>query len=489
MTAETLTQPAVMWVPPGSTMSAATEAADLAAAVGQPPFPEQRLALEVLLAEVRERGRPLRWAAFEAAIVCGRQNMKTWCLQMSVLHDLFVRQDARRIVWTAHRFKTTQSAFEDFVHLIEANDLLGKQVLKVRTSNADKSIHLRSGARLDFLARTSGGGRGLTGDVVVLDEALFLSAAMMGSLIPTMSARSVNGNPQVRYGSSAGLLDSEVLRGLRDRGRALNDPTLAYVEWSVPRGGCASLVCEHELDTPGCLLDDEAAWASANPALGRRISRDFIRAERRSLTPGEFARERLGWWDEEGAADVAVPLTVWTPLADSSSSIAGRVVFAVDVAPDRSTAAIGVYGEREDGVGHLEVVDHRTGASWVVDRLMQLRETWLPSAIVLDPQSAAGGLLPDLQAQGVTVTLASGRGYGQACGALYDALVAQSVRHLDQPALNEAVGGAKRRPLGDAWAFGRRSSSVDITPLVAVTLARWGFLTAESTADPVMNIW
>ena len=43
-----------------------------------------------------------------------------------------------------------------------------------------------------------------------------------------------------------------------------------------------------------------------------------------------------------------------------------------------------------------------------------------------------------------------------------------------------AVEGARRRPIGQAGAFGwnRRDGSVFISPLVAVTLARFGAVTA-----------
>jgi hypothetical protein len=34
--------------------------------------------------------------------------------------------------------------------------------------------------------------------------------------------------------------------------------------------------------------------------------------------------------------------------------------------------------------------------------------------------------------------------------------------------------GATQRPLGDRWAWSRKNSSIDISPLVAVTLALWG---------------
>ena len=52
-----------------------------------------------------------------------------------------------------------------------------------------------------------------------------------------------------------------------------------------------------------------------------------------------------------------------------------------------------------------------------------------------------------------------------------------------------ALKGAVQRPLGDAWAWSRKSSSIDICPLVAATLALWGAssLGWDPNSDPV--IW
>ncbi len=46
------------------------------------------------------------------------------------------------------------------------------------------------------------------------------------------------------------------------------------------------------------------------------------------------------------------------------------------------------------------------------------------------------------------------------------------VRHRPQPALDLAANVAKTRPMGDgAWAWDRRGSTEDISPLVACTVA------------------
>jgi hypothetical protein len=91
----------------------------------------------------------------------------------------------------------------------------------------------------------------------------------------------------------------------------------------------------------------------------------------------------------------------------------------------------------------------------------------------LDPAGPAGAFIPRMADVGIAPELVSGRELGQACGALLAAVIERRLRHLDQSRLNLAVAGAKRRPLGDAWAWARKDMSVNIAPLVAVTLAAW----------------
>jgi hypothetical protein len=78
----------------------------------------------------------------------------------------------------------------------------------------------------------------------------------------------------------------------------------------------------------------------------------------------------------------------------------------------------------------------------------------------------------------------------QACGMLYDAVEQDAFRHLGEQALTSAVKGAVKRPLSDAWAWSRKNSGVDISPLVAVTLAGWGWQTigASHYDGPLMEL-
>jgi hypothetical protein len=126
-----LVAPAYWWVP-DHVGTAGGEVADLAAACGFAPDPEQRLFLDALFAEAEPASSFTagRWAALEAAIICPRQNAKTAALEMAVLGDLFLL-GAELVVWTAHRFQTATEAFLDFKRLIDSNAILSRRVKRI----------------------------------------------------------------------------------------------------------------------------------------------------------------------------------------------------------------------------------------------------------------------------------------------------------------------------------------------------------------------
>jgi hypothetical protein len=81
------------------------------------------------------------------------------------------------------------------------------------------------------------------------------------------------------------------------------------------------------------------------------------------------------------------------------------------------------------------------------------------------------------------------RARGAADSGFYDAVVNGSLRYVPRPALDAAVAGAAKRPLGDSWAWARRGLSVDICPLVAVSLARWGHATRAHKYDREPSVY
>lgn len=165
----------------------------------------------------------------------------------------------------------------------------------------------------------------------------------------------------------------------------------------------------------------------------------------------------------------------WSEVADESSVALDRKALAVDVSPDRSIASIALAGQRSDGLWHVELWEQRQGVGWIVPYLTSLLEN-NPDirAVVMDAASPAATLIDELRQKRVRVTAPRVRDYAAACGQFFDGVMEGWLRHTDQPQVNASLSMARKRPLGDAWAWNRKSASSDITAVVAETLALWG---------------
>ena len=455
---------------PQFTQTLGPEVAGLADLAGFAPDPEQRLVLDLIFA--LDRSDPNLSAAFETGVIASRQNLKTGVFKQAALGWLFIT-DQRLVVWSAHEFSTALEALRDMAALIEGCHYLSRRLKRVLYANGQESIELMTGQRLLFKARTRSGGRGLSGDKVVLDEAFALTADHMGSLLPALSAMP---DPQVVYGSSAGKVGSDVLRRVRDRGRAGTSPRLAYLEWSAPPGGCAEERCSHEVGVPGCALDDRTNWHRANPLLGRTrangtgLTIETLQSERDALPPAEFARERLGWWDEPGTAE-AFGAGRWENVGVTEVPRGKLGALAVACSFEQTHSCIGAAGLAGQRL-LVKPLIHGRGTTWVASEAAALQRRHHVQ-VVVDTRGPAASLIPELEAAGVTVTPLGTSEVLDACANVHRAVQEEALAHGNYPELNAAVAGAVKRPVGDRWAWGRKQSTSDISPLEAVTLAAW----------------
>ncbi len=477
---------------PEFTDSIGEEVADFAAACGFPPDPEQRMVLSAMFAGpagVSYRTRDRKWYSSQVAVICSRQNLKTACMEMGVLGALWLL-DARLVLWTSHIFNPAAAeTFFHFKQLIDENPHLSRRVKRIHDASGRESIELMNGARLKFLARSKATGRALSGDLVILDEAYALSTAEVGALLPTRSARP---NSQVWYGSSAGRIESEQLRLIRDRGREGAD-RMTYVEWCSTKS-CASDRCTHNVGEVGCVLDDHEEWRKANPALGRRIDIETVQDERISMSPQEFARERLGWWDGAGAGRV-IPAGRWAANA-AATAIDTDVAVFVDVAIDRSSSVIAVCGANADGVPQVEIARMDAGTDWVAEKVAAM----IADHGVLAVGARSAGPVASLLAELASISdeadvpfhkVGSGEFSGM-CGAMFDAAMTGTIRHRDDARINDALAAAKRHRVVDGWSWERLNVDTDAAPLVAVTGAHALFLQYRDDAvvyDASLSVW
>lgn len=444
-------------------------AVKIAEALGRPLDEAQRLAVDVLTG-VRADGRP---AALEAAVIGPRQNLKTSIFQVIALARLLEPDGDELIVWSAHLFDTAQATFQDFLVLIDSHTWLSSLVDRVDRGNGEEQITFRGRRRLRFRARAKTGARGLSGDAVIMDEAFALQASHMGALLPILSTRR---RALVLYGSSAGGSTADVLRGVRDRGRKGGPTAPAYVEWCVPGSlsdpGCLDPECMHEPGAPGCRLDDEALWAQSNPAVAAgRITLDYLRSERAALPPGEFARERLGWWEDP--AEDAVDLTAWAASGDPLSTPLPRPVrLGVAVSPKGRTAAVVAAGRRADGLWHVELLEHRPGTEWLPAYLAAKSTELQVPVHVQGGQTPSAAVIKTLEAARVRLVKVGLSEFAAASDGTDAEIRAGRVRHRGDPRLTAGLTAAGRRDVGDGgWAMSWKDSSGDACPGMAMVLA------------------
>lgn len=420
------------------------------------------------------------WAARTVVLSIPRQTGKTFNVGWLAVHRCAV-EPGLRAIWTAHHFSVIKDTFEGLQGLVGRPEMesLVDPARGFSMGAGKEEIRFRNGSRLFFRARERGAIRGIKNvGLLVVDEAQVLSDSALASMLPTQNRAH---NPQTFYmGTPPGPRDmSEVFYRLRSHALAGKSKKSLYVEFGAD-AGCDPL--------------DRVQWAKANPSFPRHTTEEVILELHDNLAADDFRREALGVWDEHVRARVVDPV-LWERATVDEKPDGGVVSFAVDMSPDRQVMSVGACSRLPDGVCHVELVEHvntrQRGTAWVVD---WLADRWpRTAAVVVDAQSPAMSLLPDLQKAHVRVTVTNSQDMARACGRFLDMLASDQLTHLvedRQQALWDAVAGATTRPIGQGGAFGwnRAGGDVDISPLVAVTLALHGAVTSKRNPNRKQRI-
>lgn len=463
------------------------EAVELAALAGLELDPWQQWVLEQSLmqkAELFYNGETKewqnKWAAKDVGLVVARQNGKGSILEAREIAGLFLLGE-KTIIHSAQDFATSGEHYRRLESLIRGTRELDAEVKGYYQSNGKEAIELKNGNRIVFKTRTAKLGRGFSPQLVVLDEAMFLDEVAMAALLPTLSAQD---NPQIWYTGSAGTLDSTEFGRVRNRALTGDDPFLFFAEWSIDYCNifCPIDCTEHDP------IDTVESYAKANPGLGIRISVDTVRGEQLQMSKDKFLRERMsvGTWPEDSDMWGMIPERSWKSVEDPNSEIKSKFVLAVDTNPDRTYSSIVAAGQNDDDMTHVEVtgdedgLHYRPGVQWVIPTIQAIALKGKPVCVVIDKASPAGTFIDQLEDLGIEVISPLAREYAQACGDFHTSVVPKrgeqtTLAHIGQTPLYYAVAGAAKRDLADSWAWSRANSAVDISPLVAATLAMWGY--------------
>ncbi|WP_237167983.1 terminase [Prescottella equi] len=345
-------------------------------------------------------------------------------------------------------------------------------IAQVTRANGNETIQFANGSRIEFNARATGTGRGRTKiDVLVFDEGQHLHSRAVDDLVPTTTA---SPNPLIFVIGTPPTPDNEGEHFTALRQEAIDgesDGTL-YIEFSADRG---------------CDPADRDQWRKANPSFPHRTSaRAILRLKKTLKTPGAFEREALGIWDEVTRHQAVVKASVWQELADVGPDFDVLPdALAVDMSHDRHISIAACW--REGDSSHIEEVwagvDPNAAVSWIVQAVRRKRR--MP--VVIDSISPANNLIQELRNKRVMVNQTNATDMSKACGVFVDAIQSDLLTHGGQDAVDDALEGARKRPIGTAggWGWNRKDETVNIAPLVAATLALFG---ASTTRRPSRSV-
>lgn len=380
--------------------------------------PWQRAAL-IRMLELLEDGS-LRFET--VVILVARQNGKSTLAQVLTIYVL-VAWGWPLVLGTAQDLDVAEQLWQEVVDLLEDDEELSDLVAKVVKVNGKKELKLTSEVSYKVKAANRRAGRGLSGNLILLDELReHQNWDAYGAITKTTMAR--GGASLILALSNAGDILSRVLRYLRlIAHKALGDPdgivaasdgdvdgptefdldaiqhpgedddtaeefddfdteglddlelddleqeadSLCLLEWSAP---------------PGCDRRDRTGWSWANPSRRYRITDRKIAA---SLKDPEwvFRTEVLCQWNDGATNGPFAPgmweaTTVPTKLDENGrrvvanrdvDRIVGKVYAGIAQTNNRGTTYIAFAGWRTDGLPQVEIVAGRAAGDWEAEWL------------------------------------------------------------------------------------------------------------------------
>ncbi len=412
------------------------------------------------------------WTAPTGEIELSRRNGKTLVLHVMALTFIFLLR-ARNVVWTTHRGDSALKAFAEMREIILRTPDFRRELLRppIRT-NGKEGFDFRYGGELRFKTRVDGGGRSLEADLLIFDEDQNLNEDEEASLTPLTAT---NPTAMTLYAGSAGGPKSTVkARLVRDSER--KQPLLLAYRWAAS-----------EDDEPS----DPATIARVNPALGRRLTLDYLLTQHSRMDLVRFGREWLGIGDypRPSGEEWVIPKALYEQSIDPLSAAVTRLVFVPEVAHNRQASSISVAGWRPDGSVHVEVLRTAPGTRWVVPEILRLVRRHPTLGVAADLRgptgSLKGTLTDDLKDLGVTLTELGHADITAAYGTLVDAWTTPpaTIRHRGPSVLAQALAVASTRRVGGATTWSRLSPG-EVHPLLGVTWAAYALQMLSRTPTP-----
>jgi hypothetical protein len=423
----------------------------IAEAVGFPLLPWVRKALDVSTEYDPDTGEPHRRSVLWTV---PRQSGKSLALACITIEAL-LREPELVGVYVAQSRGSGARRLQGIGSLLVRSGL--DPGAKVTMGVGNERIKFSNGSVMYVESPNADSIHGDSLDKAVLDEVFAISPIVLTAVTPAMAARP---KAQLWMISTAGTLaDSVLLNERREAGRDNPNGAMAFVEYSLEDGASPY---------------DMEAMRRCHPGLGHTTTEKHLLAEQSILSPGQYLRAygNISTSQEHEA----IPMELWEESAQALA-IPDGIVLAVEVT-DWGTSVAAAF-ETETGF-HADVVDHQEGseAAWAAERVEELARRFHASAIVVDTSGPAGALRPQLQRiteeRAIPLLARTSRSRAQGDVWLMEQLRKRRLTHNDLAPLEEAVRKVGTEPSSDLWRFSRKRAIVDVSPIIALSLAAFG---------------
>jgi phage terminase large subunit-like protein len=435
---------------------------DLCTIVGIDLLPWQEYVLKDMLT-IDKAGL---WIRKTNLILVARQNGKTHLARMLILAHL-IKWETNVLIMSSNRSMALDT-FRQVTQLIETNDHLKGFVKQIRYANGTESIEMLSGARLDVVASTRDGSRGRTvNGLLFIDELREIDEEGYRAAMPTTRAHA---GSHILLTSNAGDAFSKVLNDLRER--ALDHPpkSFGFYEYSAPQY---------------CKINDRAAWAQANPALGYTITEEAIE-EAISTSPIENTRtETLCQWIDSLSSPWPHGVLEETSNSELTITPGALTMFGFDVSPSRRNASLVAGQMMPDGkiaIGILETFESQVSVDdlKIAASIKGWADIYRPRMVLFDKYTTAT-IAERLANAGVVTQDCSGQQFYQACGDLLTGLVNHTVVHNGQDELIQQFNNCAAKVNDSAWRIVKRKSAGDVSAPISIAMVVSQLMKPQST--------
>ena len=395
----------------------------------------------------------------DIAIEVSRQNGKTTLMEPFIIGAL---RDGKKVMHIAQSRELPRHMFGTIADALSAEPELfpkrrGKTIWP-RYGAGQEEIVLQNGGTYRIAASRTGGARGWSNDIVIIDEVREIeSFDIINAAEPTLM---MSPDPLMVYLSNAGSDKSIVLKSIEERAGA--DPGLAYLEWSAP---------------PGLDAGDRHGWEQANPALGHNPSVQ-------SYLESAYERHRL-------AGTMAIFET--EHLCRSVATLLPPVVSEERWEAARGSVSDGVPNFRPYMAVKVDPEGRRASVviAWNDGKAVYLRSFAEDITAPLDLDALAADLLPLVRKYRVsevaydpwtdralvrhfpTARAVNGQEYQAACRSFAEKVEGRQIIHADDGTITDDLGYTVRREAANGWYAVRAGPERATTAGEAAIRAAW----------------